>query len=224
MSVSPSVTRFNLLIYRVDQTTYPHFNIYPPCVQALATPIKDTPRPKARNNHWETHNEVTLRISTTLPGDREDSTRKERVSRRPRGLTIVTGRPELVGERSLPSVLDASPPRLLGRVPSLDQFDGQDLSPSRPRPMSPVFDRSPSIETRLSRLQSETVELFDVAPKGLTRSQSLSAKPTTPKRRRSALITQRIKELSATAESPEPVLDRHVRRSTSFLPISPMRA
>jgi hypothetical protein len=57
----------------------------------------------------------------------------------------------------------------------------------------------------------------------MTRSKSLSAKPTTPKRRQSALIAERIKALSATVESPEHVSDRPVRRSSRPFHVSPTK-
>ena len=60
-------------------------------------------------------------------------------------------------------------------------------------------------------------------PVVLTRSQSLSARPTTPKRRQSALIAQRIKALSTTVEPSEHVFDRPVRGSMRPLSVSPTK-
>ena len=147
----------------------------------------------------------------------------DRVSLQPHKLTIVAKQQELVDEpESLPSVPTMPPLRLRKRFPSLDQPNGQNPSPSRPR-VSPVFDGFPSIETRLSQLKGEMTEILGSTPTALKRSQSLYTQRT-PKRRQSALITQRIKALNAAAESLEPVLDRPVRRSTRSLPITPTRA
>ena len=214
---SPRFLSSGLLISCVDRTVYPHFNLYPSWVQTLVPPVQDTPRPKtARKNYNGLHDGVSPRLPT-IP----DIPAAGGVSRRPRGLTIVAKQQEPVEEPPLPSVPKLSP--LRRRVPSLYQPDGRNSSPSRPR-VSPVFDRFPSIETRLSQSEDEAAQPSDRVPVVLTRSQSLSAKPTTPKRRQSALITQRIKALSATIESPEPVFNRPLRRSTTPFPISPSSA
>jgi len=112
-----------------------------------------------------------------------------------------------------PTVL---PLRLRRRVPSLDQLNGRNSSPPQPR-VSPAFDGFPSIERTLSQSEDETTEPLDMGSMALTRSQSLPVRPTTPKRGRSALITQKIKALNATMESPDPDFDH---RSTRSLPIS----
>lgn len=212
--------RFISLICRVDKPAYPHFDIYPSWVQVLVPLAQDVPRPKkACKSHKELHDEVPPCLPTT-PDVLEDPPSTDRASRRLRRLTIVAKQQEPVERLPLPLVPKVSP--LRRRVSSLNQLNGQSSSPSRPR-VSPVFDRFPSIETRLSQSDDEAAEPLDKVPTALTRSKSLSAKPTTPKRRQSALIAQRIKALSATIESPEPDFDRPVRRSIRSLPISPTR-
>lgn len=139
------------------------------------------------------------------------------------GLSIVTRQQEFVDEpEPLHSVPTVRPLRLRRALPSLDQFNGRNSSPPRPR-VSPVFDGFPSIEARLSQLKGEMTEGLGPASTALKRSQSLHTLRT-PKRRQSALITQRIKALNAATEPSGSVLDRPVRRSTRSLPITPTSA
>ena len=222
LSVSTSaIFRPALLTCRTDKATYPHFNIYPSWVRALVLPARDVPRRKVpRKSHKELHEEIVPRLHT-IPDDTEVPKVANRLSRRHRGMTIVAKRPEPVEKPRLPQVRKVS--LVLRRVSSLNLLNGQNTSPPRPR-VSPEFDGLPSVETRLLRSEYETAKSSDADPVVLTRSQSLSARPSTPKRRQSALIAQRIKALSVNSESPEPVPDRPARRSTRSLPITPTSA
>jgi hypothetical protein len=149
----------------------------------------------------------------------------DRISRRSRGLTVVAKQRELVEEPApISSSVPVVPPlRLRKRIPSVGQLNGRNSSPSRPR-ASPVFDAFPSIESRLSKSMDGVAGSVNVGATALTRSQSLYVQPTTPKRRQSALIMQRIEALNAAVESTGPASDRSIRRSTSPLPILPTRA
>ena len=197
----------------VDKAAYPHFNLYPPCLQALALPSNEVPLPKqGRRSYEELPTDVILR---TIQNDQGGPTTTDT---EPHGLTMISKQSELVEEPAPFSPVPAvSPLRLRRRIPSSGQSSGWDSSTSRPS-VSSVSDNLPSIETMLSQSEDEVTKPLDVA---LTRSQSLPVRPTTPKRRQSALIAQRIKELNATVEPPEPSFDRPVRRSTKSLPISP---
>ena len=221
MSVAPPAVCFFPLICCVDKAAYPHFNIFPPCVQALVPLAEDVPRLKrTRRSREELHNEVALRLPTTIPVSPEHLTSTDRVPGQPYGLMIAPKQQELFEEPvSLSSTPTVSPLRLRRRVPSLNQLNVRNSSPPRSR-ISPASDSFPFIETMLSQSKDETAEPLEVVPTALTRPQSLSVRPTTPKRRQSALITQRIMALNATMESPEPVFNRPIRRSTSSLPIS----
>ena len=215
MSAAPSFFSLNPLICRVDKAAYPHFNIYPPCVQALAG-LKETLK-----THKEHHDEAALHLPTTILVCPEYPTATDRVSSQPQGLTTIPKNQELF-EEPLPLSLSStvSPLRLRRKAPPLKQLKGRNFSPPRPR-VSPALDSFTSIETWLSQSEDETAELLDMVSMAPTRSQSLSVRPTTPKKRQSALITQRIKALNATAEPPEPISDRPIRRSTKSLPIYP---
>jgi len=171
----------------IYKASYPHFNIYPRCAQASVPLVKDAPRQKMVH---KSHEEVLHCLTTTIPDIAERPTAADR-----------------------PTIL---PLRLRRRVPSLDQLNGRNSSPPQPR-VSPAFDGFPSIERTLSQSEDETTEPLDMGSMALTRSQSLPVRPTTPKRGRSALITQKIKALNATMESPDPDFDH---RSTRSLPIS----
>lgn len=220
MSVAPSPVWFIPLTRRVDKATYPHFNIYPPHAQALVPFVEGAHRPETRPSHEEPETKVSLHSSTTTPIAPEHPTAAERVSGRPHGLTIISKQQEHFEEPpSLSSAPTVSPLRSCGSVPSVDGLDGQDSSSPRPRVLL-AFDSFPSIETRMIQPGDETTEPLDMVSTGITRSQSLSVRPTTPKKRQSALVTQKIRALGATIESTEPVFDRPVRRSTSSLPIS----
>jgi hypothetical protein len=222
MSAAHFVARFTPLIGRVDEAAYPHFNIYPPCVQPIVPFVKDAPRPKkARKSHKELHNEVALQSPTTIS---EHPTAADRVSRRPDGLTIIAKKREVFEEQMPLSPTPTVPPlRLRRNVASLNQLNGGNYSPPLLR-FSPAFDSFPSIDTRLSQSEDEATEPLDAESTALARSQSLPVRPTTPKRRQSALITQKIKALNATIDSPDPdpdpVFYRPVRRLTRSLPIS----
>ena len=212
--------RLVLLIFHVDEVARPHLEIYHSWAQALVPQDPLQPK-KARKSHKELHDEVAPHLPTTITDAPENPPARSKISGRRRGLTIFIGRQDPMEGPVLPSASKVPP--LPRRVLSLDQFNGHNYSPSRPR-VSPVFDRFPSIETRLSQSEDEAVEPSDTAPAALKRSQSLAARPTTPKRRQSALIAERIRALNAAVESPEPVIDRPIRRSTRPLPISPSRA
>lgn len=200
---------------RADKTAYPHFNIYPSWIRTLVLPAQDVLRPKkARKSYKELHDEVAPRLPTAILDDTEGPTATDGVSRRPLRLTIPVKQRGPAEKLSLSSVPQVS--LVLKRVYSLNQINGRNPSPSRPR-VSPVFDSFPSIETRLSQ-PSDTV------PVALTRSQSSPTQPPTPKRRQSALIAQRIKALNATLESPEPASDRPARGLTRSLPTPFTRA
>lgn len=184
----------------------------------MVLPAQGTPRPeKARKSYRALRDEVAPPLPTTIPDVPKDP---KAMGRRPRGLTIVARRQEPGEVPALPSIPRVSP--LRRRVTSPNWPSGQNPSPIRPW-VSPVFDRFPSVEARLSQSEDETAEPSNGVRVTLTRSKSLS-QPTTPKRRQSALITEKIKALSAAAEPPEPVFDRPVRRSIRPLPVSPTRA
>lgn len=207
-----------MLIRRVDKAAYPHFNIYPSWVQVLAPPSKSTPRlKKARKSYGELVDELAPHLPVTIPDVPKVS---KAMGRRPRGLTIVARRQEPGEVPALPSIPKVS--QLRRRVSSPNWLNGQNPSPIRLR-VSPVFDGFSSIEARLSQSEDEAAEPSNGVTVTLMRSKSLSH-PTTPKRRQSALIAEKIKALSAAAEPPEPVLDRPVRRSMRPLPVSPTRA
>lgn len=215
-ATTPSVLWFVLLTRRVDKVAYPHFNVYPAWVRVLVPLTQDAPRLKEpRKSHKELHDEVAPHLPTTIPDVPRNS---KAMGRRPRGLTIVARRQEPGEMPALPSIPKVSP--LRRRVSSPYWPSGQNPSPIRRR-VSPVFDGFPSIEARLSQSEDEAAEPSNGVTVTLTRSKS---HPTTPKRRQSALITEKIKALSAAAEPPEPVFDRPVRRSIRPLPVSPTRA
>ena len=155
------VLRFALLICPADKAAYPHFNIYPSWVRALAPPVRDAPLPKkTRKSHKELHDEVAPYLPTVVP---ESPTATDKVTRRPRGLTIVAQRQKPAEEHASPPILKVSP--LRKRVPStLIQLDGLNPSPPRPR-VSPVFDSFPSIEARLSRKNIKSIVQFSSYPK-----------------------------------------------------------
>jgi len=193
----------------LDKAAYPHFNIYPSWVEALVPSVQDAPPPKkAHKSYGELHDEIAAHLPAAILNN---STATGGIARRPRGLTIVAKQKE-------PSSPAPKVSPLRRRVVSSNQLNGRNISPSRPR-VSPVFDRFPSIETRLSQSGVEP----SAASVTLKRSQSLSSRPTTPKRRQSALIAERIKALNATFEPPEPTFGRLVRRATRSLPITPTR-
>lgn len=219
LSVNTSfIFRLVLLTRRADKAAYPHFNIYPSCVRALVFPARNVLRPKKpRKSHRELHEEVALYLHTTIPNNIESPRAVSKPSRRHRGMTIVVKQPEPVEKSPLPPVRKVS--LVLKRISSLNLLSGRNTSPSQPR-VSPEFDSFPSIETRLLQSDFEVAKPSDADPVILTRSQSLSARQSTPKRRKSALVMQRIKALGANSESPEPAFDRPVRRSTRSLPVT----
>lgn len=166
----------------------------------------------ARKSSMELDNEVVLHLPTIIPVSPEHTSAADMVLGRPYGLTIIAKRQELFDESLAPTV---SPLGLRRRVPSLNQLSGR--GPCSPQPhVSAASGSPPSIETRFSQSEDETAE---PSPVSLTRSRSLPVRPTTPKRRQSALITQKIKALNAAAEPPEPIFDRSGRKPTRSLPI-----
>lgn len=216
MSVASSVVCLIPLIRPVDKAVYPRFNIYPSPVPL----VKHAPRPEGTDRgHKELDNEAALHLSSTTPVSPKAHTAADMISWQPYGLTIIARQQELYEEPlSLSSTPTVSPLRLRRRVPSL-KLDERDSGPLQPRTSS-AFD----IFQSMSQSKDETAEPLDMVPTAPTRSQSLSVRPVTPKRRQSALIAERIRALNAAIESPEPTIDRPARRSTRSLPISLMSA